>query len=164
MDQLKKYSKYNLWANTLVLDKFVSQVPEALLDKEVPNSFPSLRKTVYHIWDAETIWLNRLERSGVSVLPIVHEQMNYDEFKLRIISTSEKLMNLIVSKNHNWFEEKLTYKNSEGKEFTNPVIDIVHHVFNHSTYHRGQCVTLLRELGVTSLGSTDFITYCRLFP
>jgi uncharacterized damage-inducible protein DinB len=36
------------------------------------------------------------------------------------------------------------------------------HVVNHSTYHRGQLVTLLRQTGFTQLSSTDLATYYML--
>ncbi|MFZ1368754.1 MAG: DinB family protein, partial [Ferruginibacter sp.] len=42
-----------------------------------------------------------------------------------------------------------------------PVYQMLHHVFNHATYHRGQLVTMLRQLGVDKIPSTDFSTFCR---
>ena len=58
--------------------------------------------------------------------------------------------------------EHFTYINVEGKTFSNPVWESVHHCMNHSAYHRGQIVTMLRQLGITTIPSTDFIVYCRL--
>jgi uncharacterized damage-inducible protein DinB len=54
----------------------------------------------------------------------------------------------------------LHYQNLRGEQFNVPVYMILHHVFNHCTYHRGQLVTMLRQLGVEKLPSTDFIAWC----
>jgi len=43
-----------------------------------------------------------------------------------------------------------------------PVYQMLQHVFNHATYHRGQLVTMLRQLGQDKIPDTDFYTYCRL--
>lgn len=143
-------------------DEFLSKLDESFLDKEIQSSFPSLRKTMYHIWDAETIWLNRLKRKGNSVLPIKHEGMTFSEFKENFLQTSTEFVDLVSSNDSTYFSPHLTYQNSEGKEFTNSIQDIIHHVMNHSTYHRGQIVTMLRMAGFTDVSSTDFITWCRI--
>lgn len=161
-NQLINYTLYNLWANTKVCDEFLSKVDESLLDQEMTSSFPSIRKTTYHIWDAEFIWLNRLVGGNVTVLPIRHEPMFFPVFKEKFLSVSRHFVEFVSSKEDSYFTQNLTYKNSEGKEFTNAINDIIHHVMNHSTYHRGQIITLLREAGFTQVSSTDYITWCRL--
>jgi uncharacterized damage-inducible protein DinB len=60
----------------------------------------------------------------------------------------------------NNFNETLTYKNIKGEQHENSVVDIFNHVLLHSTYHRGQLATLVRQLGFTPV-VTDYITYCR---
>ena len=52
-------------------------------------------------------------------------------------------------------------KNLAGEEYKNTVSDIIQHAVNHGTYHRGQILTMLRQLGFTKLFSTDYIAYCR---
>lgn len=55
----------------------------------------------------------------------------------------------------------LPYKNIRGEHFVQPVSDIVMHLSNHGTYHRGQVVTLLRQLGVEKIPQTDYILFRR---
>ena len=66
--------------------------------------------------------------------------------------------------NEEVINSELTYKNSRGEQFNQPVSEILLHVFNHGTYHRGQLVTMLRALGVTNLPATDFIVWSRAVP
>ena len=50
------------------------------------------------------------------------------------------------------------YKNTKGETWRYPLWQQLHHVVNHSTYHRGQVTTMLRQLGAEPLG-TDFLVY-----
>jgi uncharacterized damage-inducible protein DinB len=54
----------------------------------------------------------------------------------------------------------VTYKTTEGKQFSYPLWQMMQHVVNHSSYHRGQIVTMLRQLGIRPVG-TDLIAYYR---
>jgi uncharacterized damage-inducible protein DinB len=47
----------------------------------------------------------------------------------------------------------------EGQDFT--VVDMIHHCMNHSTYHRGQLITMGRQAGLADPPRTDFIYYVR---
>jgi uncharacterized damage-inducible protein DinB len=58
------------------------------------------------------------------------------------------------------FEEMIFYKNSSGNKYENTIREIITHVINHSTYHRGQIAMELRSLGVDP-PQTDYIAYCR---
>src|SRR4051812_13148121 len=67
---LVNYAQYNVWANERVLSFLKQHVSEEQLDEEIISSFPSLRKTLFHIWDAEGVWLAQLNgespRTGLS--------------------------------------------------------------------------------------------------
>ena len=55
-------------------------------------------------------------------------------------------------------ETKITYVNFAGETWTYALGDMLVHVVNHATYHRGQVATLLRQLGKKPL-STDYLLY-----
>jgi uncharacterized damage-inducible protein DinB len=56
---------------------------------------------------------------------------------------------------------KIAYSNRKGDKFEQPAFDILLHLLNHSSYHRGQLVTIMRALDVTQIPQTDFIVYKR---
>ncbi len=58
------------------------------------------------------------------------------------------------------FERRIDYENSKGVSFTNTLHDILFHIINHSTYHRGQINMNLRQEGLDPL-SLDYIFYKR---
>lgn len=69
----------------------------------------------------------------------------------------------VEAQSNTFFEAKTTYKNLGGESFTAVNSDILQQVFNHSTFHRGQIITLLRFLGFEGkLPSTDFISWERI--
>jgi uncharacterized damage-inducible protein DinB len=53
------------------------------------------------------------------------------------------------------------YRNSKKEQFKEPVYQVLMHVFNHATYHRGQMVTMMRQLDVKTIPATDFIVFSR---
>ncbi|HUP48779.1 MAG TPA: DinB family protein [Thermoanaerobaculia bacterium] len=50
-----------------------------------------------------------------------------------------------------------------AEPFTNRFLDVLFHVVNHSNYHRGQLITMLRQVGAIPPG-TDLIVYRRESP
>ena len=58
------------------------------------------------------------------------------------------------------FEKRVVYENSEGRTFSNEIKDILFHVVNHSTHHRGQIMMVLRDSGVPP-EPLDYVHYKR---
>lgn len=156
---LLRYASYNSWANTRISDLLKSVAPD-IPDTELKSSFSSIRKTVYHIWDAETIWLKRLR--GEEILSWPSKQLTAPVPIDQFVQTSHELHSFLENKDADYFALATTYKNTAGETFVTPNYGIVMHVFNHSTFHRGQIVTMLRETGYSAgIESTDLITFLR---
>jgi uncharacterized damage-inducible protein DinB len=159
-DLLTRYTRYNLWANTKIFE-MIGKAGEAALDKELVSSFPTIRKTLYHIRGAETIWLLRLQGASPAVWPD-DRPLSLTELKELSLAASKKFSEFVASKEEEWFLSSCKYSALNKTQYENKVCDIVHHCMNHSTYHRGQIITMLRNAGAQELASTDFITYARL--
>jgi uncharacterized damage-inducible protein DinB len=160
-NQLEKYAKYNLWANTKLIE-FVKKADPALFDKELISSFKTIRLTLYHMWDAEVLWYNRLHSKSLSNWPSKSFHGSIDEFYKLFLEQSAKFAEYAESNSEDILKENFTYQSLEGKKFTNSRADIIQHVMNHSTFHRGQIVTMLRNGGFTELSSTDYISFIRI--
>jgi len=158
---LKHLAAYNVWA-THRLSYQLLQMPEHTWMQKTPSSFDSLFKTILHMWDAESTWWQRMRNHDNIIIPsqnfdpgmkdacngLLHQSMEWEQFVI------EQLNDEILQTN-------LYYKNFKGEHFAQPVFQVVTHVFNHSTYHRGQLVTMMRQLGETNLPQTDFIHFTR---
>lgn len=158
---LQQYAAYNLWANQRITGILIN-LEEAQLHREIVSSFTSIYKTATHAWGAEYIWYLRMLQ-----LP-----MN-DLLPSRFTGTVTELSNEILQQSGLWREwidtvtedgllAELPYTNLAGDKFEQPVYLLLQHVFNHNTFHRGQLVTMFRQVGVTKIPSTDFVTFTRL--
>ncbi len=157
---LLNYAKYNLWANTKITE-FLKKLEPSLLDKEIPSSFNTIRKTLYHIWDAELIWYSRLAGISFTHWPSTDFKGTTEESFESFLRQSRLFVEFVQTKSEEELAREFEYKNMEGKSYKNPKADSVLHCMNHSTFHRGQIVTMLRAVGFTDLSSTDYITYIR---
>jgi uncharacterized damage-inducible protein DinB len=160
MYTLQKHLDYNTWANAKIVE-ILSAIDEKYLDVELKSSFPTLRKTVMHIWDAQQIWLTRLQGETTSNWPSASFQGTSKDMFDGLLEDSRNFSAFVASKDKQFIESSLTYKNMKGKEFSNNVEDILFHVVNHGTFHRGQIITMLRELGFDKFPSQDLIAYSR---
>jgi uncharacterized damage-inducible protein DinB len=157
---MQKHLEYSVWANTK-LAQIIEKADEDILRREVKSSFPSLEKTILHIMDAEFIWLRRLQ--GESLMNWPSQGFNGDRAELlqAWVAQSKALSDFVGSKGEGYLQTVVEYKNMKGDTFSNTVEELLYHVVNHGTFHRGQIVTILRELGYEDLSSTDLITYLR---
>jgi uncharacterized damage-inducible protein DinB len=157
---LLQYTSYNVWANQKILN-LLSSLPAELMTKEIKSSFPSIRKTILHIWDAETIWIKRLH--GESILTWPSKTLAEDASVTSMIDTSKAFNEYCTQKEEAWFHQSTNYINISGEKFSTKNSGIVMHVMNHGTFHRGQIISMLRNAGVDSkIDSTDLISFLRL--
>ena len=148
------YAAYDLWANTLFV-KRLDREPNELLDKEVPSSFTSLRKTLLHIRDAEHAWLCRL--TGVPPKWPAEDDTTVGT----LLKHNVLLRDHVAGLNDTKLEKIIAYQDLRGNTHQNSTWQMLMHCFNHSTYHRGQLVTMMRGLGMDEVPHSDLIIYFR---
>lgn len=156
---LLNYARFNLWANQRVCD-FLAEVEEEKLNAEIVSSFTSLRKTVFHVYGAQALWLKRIGGESPSAFPS-YESKSSSETMQGLLETSQQLIAYVESRSEEQLMEMLDYKNVAGESFTSCIRDIMQHVVNHATFHRGQIITMLRQVGYTKLFPTDYVAFCR---
>ena len=61
-DQVRNYSEYNLWANTQFVEWLKTKSPE-VLEQQVPSSLPTIKLTLFHIWNTEDSWLAGMQKT-----------------------------------------------------------------------------------------------------
>ena len=76
-----------------------------------------------------------------------------------LMATSQSLVNTIDHSPEDAFEQQIIFARIGGSTESMPMHQICHHVLNHSTYHRGQIVTLLRHVGYNDITSTDLLNF-----
>ena len=159
--QLLNYSKYNLWANDLMTEWLCSKDP-LLMTKEVKSSFTTINDTLSHIWFGEHIWMKRIQGLEFENIYKLVKNKNTSFITSGLLSQSQEYITLLEKIDTKDLHKGITYYQSTiEKDETTSIENIVHHIMNHSTYHRGQLVTMGRELDFTDPPKTDFIQYTR---
>lgn len=108
-----------------------------------------------HILNAHHIWNHRIEGKKPAVG--VWEMSPLEN--LKAMGQANFAQSLQILENRE-LEEIIQYSTSKGIPFQSSVRDILFHVVNHSTYHRGQIAMALRQHGLEPLAS-DYIFYKR---
>jgi uncharacterized damage-inducible protein DinB len=154
------YTAYNLWANRRMVEVF-SDLSDNLLEAPIVSSFPSVRRTLLHIWDAETLWLERLQGHSPTVFPSKSFDGSNMEVFTNLIRVSERFNSFVASQPDGFFGETMSFTTLSYGPQTQRAFEMVHHCMNHSTMHRGQLITMGRQLGVDKFPPTDFAYFLR---
>lgn len=155
---VKDYVAYNAWANTTLIS-WLNTKSDALMDKIVPSSFPSIKETLIHIWDTERFWLSVIQQvpAPTSFREVQFEGSVQDIFR-NLEKCSEAFHSFTNSLSDDLLVEEVSFY-TPYVEGTRSRFEFIHHAMNHSTYHRGQLITIGRNLGLTDAPMTDFNFY-----
>jgi|SRR5664279_822730 len=157
---LLQYARYNQWAHKSLLD-LINSLDAEQHHAVVASSFNSLYKTVMHVWGAESLWLMRLNLEPTKRLGDPFEG-SMEKLSKALEEIDQQWVDWFTGKEDARLTEKLHYTNMAGQPFTESYDILLTHIFNHSTYHNGQLVTMMRALAVDKIPSTDYVTWTRL--
>ncbi|WP_432410775.1 DinB family protein [Rasiella sp. SM2506] len=142
----KNLFEYNHHSNAEVIKRIVSN--EALYSEKA-------QILVSHTLNAHHIWNARIEevetKFSVWQLHSLKEALAIDLYNFKTANVILEVKNL---------QKVIDYTNSKGIHFQNKIQDILFHIINHSTYHRGQLMSELKLQGFTPI-TTDYIFYKR---
>ena len=157
---LKQLAAYNFWANQKVFETILV-LPEEKQKAELPSSFKSIYATVLHMWNAESVWWQRMKLQERIVAPSEHFKGSMQELTNELLQQNRLWIEWIDAASDAALDHVFQYQTAKKEQFKQPVYQMLLHVFNHGTYHRGQLINMLRQLGVEKLPQTDFIVWSR---
>jgi uncharacterized damage-inducible protein DinB len=154
--------RYHRWATGKVLEETVP-LPAEQLVKTLGGSFGSVYATLVHLYQADCIWRDRL--TGVPTGQLADYEAPGCTYDLQTAWT-EALSAMVawaegLSEN-DWLRE-MSYKTLAGKTYETPLWQMVLHIVNHGSHHRGQITNMLRQLGVKPV-NLDLIAFYRNKP
>lgn len=126
----------------------------ALLSENLQSISDKNLRLINHLVNAQQIWNARI----ASEEEFEVWQVNKWEELLRIDNENySKSIEIIDSSK---LDNIIEYANSKGIKFSNKIKDILFHIINHSTYHRAQIATELKNCGIEPI-NTDYVFYKR---
>ena len=150
---------YNRWANQRMID-VVATLSDEQFTRDLKSSFPSVRETLVHMLSADWVWLSRWLGSSPSAFPTDWDVSTLAAIRARWAELEQQRSEFLDGLTPDALTRELAYRNIKGEPFSNPLGHLLRHVINHSTYHRGQLTTMVRQLGVTP-PTTDLIVFYR---
>lgn len=155
-------ANYNQWANARLL-RMAATLEDVLYRKNAGAYFGSLHGTLNHLLVADRIWMHRLTGTGshpekldailFADLPTLHAAR---------VEEDRRIVTFVQSLDEPAFEEMWDYRTLNGTPCRQRRREILAHLFNHETHHRGQAHAILTGLGITEPEPLDLLLMQRL--
>ena len=138
---------YNAWANRMIFDA-VAPLPDDTYLRDLKSSHGGIHGTLAHIVWAEHLWLNRwLEKANPAVAQ-GKDLHSAAEVRARWEEVEAERGRFLAGLSDAQLQDTRNVKPSTGGEYQHTFVQMFQHTVDHSSYHRGQVVTLLRQVGV----------------
>jgi uncharacterized damage-inducible protein DinB len=151
---------YNYWARDRLLEAVEALTPEQFL-RDMGNSFGSVRDTVAHICDAEHIWLSRWRGEQPTGFQKPDRMPDVAAARREWAELERGMRDVLARFGPEAVERTIEYKDMRGAARSDVFWQMVQHVVNHGSYHRGQVTTMLRQLGAQPAKFMDLIVFYR---
>jgi uncharacterized damage-inducible protein DinB len=159
-DDLQILLEYHYWARDRVLDAAEALSPEQFT-KDLGGSFKSVRDTLAHTYVAEWAWYSRwMGNSPKAALP-AEMFPNVGTLRRAWSEHEGKVRAFVDGLGEAGVNRVIEYKLLSGQPGKSAIWQMVQHVVNHATYHRGQVTTMLRQLGAKPARSMDLDDFYR---
>ncbi|WP_022942743.1 DinB family protein [Psychromonas hadalis] len=167
-DHVYLMADYNQWMNQKVYEAAGTLSPEKL-HEDKGAFFGSVFASLNHICVGDTLWLKRFSPvlqtyqayAPISALAIPESldtflANNFSDLKDRRVLLDEALLELTSLLTDEELLQPISYQNQKGVTANKTLFNLLMHVFNHQTHHRGQVTTLLSQSGI-DVGITDLV-------
>jgi uncharacterized damage-inducible protein DinB len=161
-EHFRMFALYNRWANERIYGCAAQLTPEALAEDR-GAFFGSLLGTLNHLLVTDRLWMSRLE--GTSLRGTRLNEVLYEDFG--DLSAARRAQDqTVIAFVHDLSEERLAetldYATTSGAPQSQPIHQVLAHLFNHQTHHRGQAHHLVGlALGREKAPVLDLLAYQR---
>ena len=150
---------YLTWATKLVLNA-AKALPQDEYEKNRGASHGGIKTTLEHIFQADSLWFSRVSGEPFAKISDIEVPATIEGLEREWLQVLSRFQNWFGQLTPNQFGIEVRYTNSEGVSYSTPLWQIVLHLVNHSTLHRGQVMAMMRQAGVKP-PATDLIFYYR---
>lgn len=155
--------RYNDWANAKIV-KLADGLSDAQLDQPCEMGFGSLRAILFHLLQAERIWLERWEGKSWRPLETDPRGASLAPIAAGLIEVSEARRALLDAEIYDDFNRIVTYQDSRKNEYRHPLRDLLLHVANHGIHHRAQLLYCLKQFDRRVPAGIDYLFYKLAYP
>ena len=150
---------YNAWANRTIFDA-VARLSGEQYFRDLKGSFGGIHGTLAHIVWSEQLWLHRWVGKPNPAVPQGTDLQSLADVRERWEAVEAERGGFLPSVVAGRLDDTRLVKPSSGGEYVHTFREMLRHVINHSSFHRGQVVSFLRQLG-SEPPDTDLIIFYR---
>ena len=157
---LRNLVDYQYWARDRMLAAVAPLTPEQYT-RDLGNSFKSIRDTMVHLYGAEWIWFERWQGTSPMTLLDPTEFPDVPTLSAAWREMEPRVRAFVDALGEEGVERRFPYTLINGKSSESVFWQMLQHVVNHGSYHRGQVTTMLRQIGMAPPKSVDLIAFYR---
>jgi uncharacterized damage-inducible protein DinB len=159
--ELKTLVDYHYWARDRLLAA-VDALSHEQFTRDLGSSFRSVRDTLVHLCQSEWVWHQRWNGTSPTAIPDLPEAMEDAAAVRRYWTAQERDVRAFVAKlGEAGIDRVIAYRNMAGHAGRATYAQMLQHLVNHGSYHRGQVTTMLRQLGAVPPQTLDLIAFYR---
>jgi uncharacterized damage-inducible protein DinB len=156
---LVTHLQYHRWATALVLEE-TSALPSEQLMQNLQGSFASIYDTIVHLYQSDKVWLDRLKERPSGQLSDYEAPGCMYDLKDAWLPVHDEMISVVSGLSDEQLGRVFAYKNLAGQPFETPLWQMILHIVNHGTHHRGQITMMMRQIGEKAT-NIDLIRYYR---
>jgi uncharacterized damage-inducible protein DinB len=138
---------YNAWASRRLVEAAAQLSPEEL-NRDFHTADHSVLGTLVHVFSADRLWLARVQGAPFPGLPTDAER-NLEFLQSGFPELHQRWRDWLASLPPDAPSQEISYSDLKGNQWKQPLWQIMLHVVNHATHHRGQVSGFLRSMGHT---------------
>ncbi|GAA5521368.1 DinB family protein [Aliifodinibius salicampi] len=161
-NRTKQEYDYHQWANNRFFEHLV-ELPDKVYEKEIQSVFSSVAEVIVHIYQTDGMWLSVMSGDSFEETMSVIDQLK-ERVADRSLGHMQQLYTELAKEYKTFFDDcgdlskVISINHPKYGSLETPVADLVKHVVNHGTYHRGNITAMLRQQGQAGV-PTDYIFY-----
>jgi uncharacterized damage-inducible protein DinB len=159
-DALSTLVDYHYWARDRMFPVLETLTDEQLR-RPLGNSFSSLFDTVAHLCGADWIWRSRWEGVSPMALPSPGSYESLANVHSAWADEERRIRTIVNALGPDGIVRPIEYTGWDGRRQAQPFWQMLQHLVNHGSYHRGQITTMLRQMNVAPPRSMDLIAFYR---
>ena len=145
-DILRLHIDYTAWADHRLIE-VVSTLPETEITHDFKTADRSILGTLVHIYVSDRIWLARFQRASYPVTPVSEADHHFAVLQNEWPALMNRWKQWVSGLTDQDVRQIVPYIDMRGRHWEEPLWQLVFHVVNHGTHHRGQVSGFLRSLG-----------------
>jgi uncharacterized damage-inducible protein DinB len=146
LQEIKSLVAYSAWATNRIFEA-VEVLPAEETMRDMKSSHKSIHGTLTHLVGAEKMWLSRMLGTPDKATIKPTDVPAVADVKATWEQTGFALAKFLGSQSDKKLEDTFGFLTPTGEQFTYRYSEALQHVVNHSTFHRGQVVALMRQMG-----------------